>query len=418
MKATAQSVSDDILIFKQKLTESKLPSDGLVLTYDDIPYSAALGATSKFPRDTLAFKWEDEMAETTLQYIEWNTSRTGLINPVAVFEPVEIEGTTINKASLHNVSIVKQLEIGAGDIITVYKANMIIPQVAENLTRSGTAQPPEECAVCKGPTEVIKQREGEALYCTNPNCRARLIGSLVHFCGRDALNIEGVSEQSLEKWVERGFIKDYTDIFKIAAHKEEIINLEGFGEKSYENLTSSIERAKDIALPNFIYALGIRNVGLSNAKLLCGQFNDIEAVLKSISDREALLSIKGFGDIIADSICEYLGDEANIQRIREAVQYLRIKPVEKQEEADRPLAGLSFVVTGNVGRFANRKALQAFIEERGGKCTGSVTGATSYLINNDTESGSAKNKKAKALDIPILSEDMFLEKWGLSKPAT
>ncbi|MCL2420623.1 MAG: NAD-dependent DNA ligase LigA [Defluviitaleaceae bacterium] len=409
----ASSVEEAVGGFRQKLPAFSAPSDGLVLAYDDIAYSVLLGATSKFPRDSIAFKWADELVETTLRHIEWHTSRTGLINPIAVFDPVEIEGTTVNKAGLHNVSILRQLALGIGDQITVYKANMIIPQVAENLTRSDTAPFPEYCPVCQSPTEVLKQREGEALYCLNPNCRAQLIGSLAHFCGRDAMNIEGLSEQTLEKWVEKGFVSDYTDIFDLQRYEAEITQMEGFGQKSFDNLMTSIEKAKDVQLANFIFALGIKHVGLSNAKLLCNHFGDIETIIEKTQaeDDEEMLSVKGFGEAIVQSLRVYFSDADNVERVRKAMGLLRVRSVEKAEETEAAggLKGLTFVITGSVNHFPNRKALQAFIEERGGKCTGSVSASTSYLINNDAESSSSKNKKAQSLGVPILTEKMFLE---------
>lgn len=418
---TAHSLKEEITTFRQKITNLGIPSDGLVLTYDDIPYSLSLGTTSKFPKDTLAFKWADELAETTLLHIDWNTSRTGLINPIAVFDPVEIEGTTVNKAGLHNVSILRQLALGPGDRIKVYKANMIIPQVAENLTKSNTATIPEHCPVCNTKTEIRSLREGEALYCLNPNCQAQVVRSLAHFCSRDAMNIEGLSVQTLEKWVERGFITDYTDIFELERYEEEITQMEGFGQKSFDNLKTAIEKAKDIKLPNFIYALGIKHVGLSNAKLLCTHYGNAEAIIEGSKDEQALESIKGFGGAIANSIHVYFADQANLNRIYKIMKILRIKSIEKkaekaeeaeEAEADLPLKGLTFVVTGSIEHFKNRKELQTFIEERGGKCVGTVSAKTSFLINNDAKSSSAKNKKAQSLDIPILTEEMFLERWG------
>ena len=404
------NVEYEVDVFQDKLPSLGIPTDGLVVTYDDMAYSLSLGTTSKFPKDAIAFKWADELAETTLRYIEWNTSRTGLINPIAVFDPVELEGTTVNKAGLHNVSIVRQLELGDGDKITVYKANMIIPQVAENLSRSNTAQLPEHCPSCQGSTAILAQKEGEALYCTNPNCHAQQLGTLVHFCSRDAMNIEGLSEQTLIKWIEQGFISDYTDIFDLAKYENEIIQMEGFGQKSFDKLMASIEDAKDVELANFIYALGIKQVGLSNAKLLCNQYGDLDSVIKKSQDAEELLIIKGFGEAIAQSLQEYFSQEENLAKIKKSANILRIKnPIINKNSTVATLDGLSFVITGSVNHFANRKALQAFIEERGGKCVSAVSTNTSYLINNDNTSSSSKNKKAQSLGIPILTEEEFLE---------
>ena len=414
---TSSSLKQDIDKFKQEITSSGIPCDGLVLTYDDIRYSVSLGATSKFPKDSLAFKWADEVSETTLLHVEWNTSRTGLINPVAIFVPVEIEGSTVNRASLHNVSIFKQLALGEGDRITVYKANMIIPQVAENLTRSGTASFPKFCAVCQGPTDVLINAEAESLYCLNPSCKAQLIASLAHFCSRDAMNIVGLSEQTLEKLAKKGFVSDYPDIFTLGRYEDEIILMEGFGKKSFDKLMDSIEQAKDINLANFIFALGIKQVGLSNAKLLCKHFGDIESLIEKSQDKDnfekSLSVIKGFGEAIAHSLSIYFLETKNIASIRKALSFLRIKPVKIETVALMPLQDLTFVITGNVEHFYNRKALQAFIEKHGGHCTGSVSSTTSYLINNDIDSLSAKNKKARLLGIPMLTEESFLEKWKL-----
>ena len=409
---TADSVESHVADFRLKLPDLGIPSDGLVLTFDDIAYSASLGATSKFPRDSLAFKWADELAETTLLHIEWNTSRTGLINPIAIFSPVEIEGTRVNKAGLHNVSIVRQLELGEGDRISVYKANMIIPQVAENFTRSNSAVLPGNCPVCQSPTEILKQKEVEALYCLNPNCRAQQLGSLVHFCSRDAMNIEGLSEQTLEKWIETGFIEDYTDIFALNRYESEIIQMEGFGQKSFDNLMASIEKAKDVNLGNFVFALGIKHVGLSNAKLLCKHFGDMEAIIEESQNEEELLAVKGFGEAIAKSLRFYFANQENVERIRKAVGLLRIKSPGRVLTEEKGLHGLTFVITGSVNHFANRKELRNFIEERGGKCTGSVSASTSFLINNDAGSASSKNKKAQDLGVPVLTEEMFLDRFG------
>lgn len=403
---TANTVEDEVNIFRNNLPDLGIPTDGLVVTYDDMNYSLSLGTTSKFPKDAIAFKWADELAETTLRHVEWNTSRTGLINPIAVFDPVELEGTTVNKAGLHNVSILRQLALGEGDKITVYKANMIIPQVAENLTRSDTIQLPKICPTCHSPTEILKQKEGEALFCSNNNCGAQQLGALVHFCSRDAMNIEGLSEQTLEKWIEHGFISNYTDIFALANYRDEIIKMEGFGEKSFTKLMASIEAAKDVDLANFIFALGIKHVGLSNAKLLCRQFSNLDEIIKKSEDGQNLVDIKGFGKAIAQSLQDYFSNDDNVLLIKKAEGILRIKAVEKHTGQ---LDGLTFVITGSVNHFTNRKALQNYIEEKGGKCTGTVSANTSYLINNDSLSASAKNKKAQSLGVKIITEEMFLE---------
>ncbi len=408
---TAENVAEEVENFRSRIEDNDIASDGLVMTFDSISYSQSLGRTSKFPKDSIAFKWADEMAETTLREIEWNTSRTGLMNPVAIFDPVDLEGSTVSRASVHNVSILKELKLSIGDKIKVYKANMIIPQIAENLTGEvSTAEIPANCFVCGGETEVRKLRDGEALYCTNPNCSAQRIQALSHFVSRDAMNMEGLSEETLKKFLEKGFVENYPDIFRLEEHKDEITEMEGFGEKSYNNLIASIEKAKDVELPNFIYALGINHVGLRNAKLLCSNFDfDLEKI-KGATEEE-LVQVEGFGVIIAHSIAQYFRQEEHLALLADALTYLRLKEVEQTETGESPLNGLTFVVTGDLEHFANRKELQALIEQGGGKVTGSVTKKTNFLINNDIHSASSKNKKAAELGIPILSEQDFIERF-------
>ncbi len=404
---TKENIEDTVYEFEKNIEKNDFASDGLVLTYDSISYSNSLGTTAKFPKDSIAFKWKDEIAETTLIDIIWNTSRTGLINPIAVFEPVELEGTTVNKASLHNLSIVENLKLGIGDRITVYKANMIIPQVAENLTKSNSFVVPEKCAVCGGETEVVKMKDGKALKCINPNCEAQAVLEIVHYASRDALNIEGFSEATVERFVQEGFIKKYTDLYSLEKFKDNIIALDGFGEKSYTNLINSIEKSKDANLENFVYALGINNVGLSNARLLCGRFDyDFEKIKNATLDE--LVAIDGFGEIIAMSIKKYFDNPENMELAEKALSYLRIRAVEKNEKV-QTLEGKVFVITGDVHHYKNRKELQKEIESLGGKVTSSVTGKTTYLINNDIDSGSSKNKKAKELGVEIITEDTFIE---------
>ena len=407
----AENVAAAVEQFRNKIAENDIASDGLVLTFDSISYSRSLGETIKFPKDSIAFKWADEMAETTLREIEWSTSRTGLMNPVAIFDPVELEGSTVSRASVHNVSILKELKLSIGDKIKVYKANMIIPQIAENLTGEvSTAEIPEKCFVCGGETELRKLRDGEALYCTNPSCSAQRIQALSHFVSRDAMNMEGLSEETLKKFLEQGFVENYPDLFRLEEHKAEIMEMEGFGEKSYNNLIASVEKAKDVELPNFIYALGINHVGLRNAKLLCANFGfDLEKI--KAATEEELVQVEGFGAVIAHSIHAYFKEETHLALLADALQYLRIAAAEEAEAGESPLTGLTFVVTGDLEHFANRKELQALIEKGGGKVTGSVTKKTNFLINNDIHSASSKNKKAAELGIPILSEQDFIERF-------
>lgn len=403
---TGATLSENMDWFAEHIEKNEYPSDGLVALYDDIAYGEALGRTAKFPRNSMAFKWADEIRETTLKEIEWSPSRTGLINPVAIFEPVELEGTTVSRASVHNISIMRGLELGVGDTIEVYKANMIIPQIAENKTRSGVRDIPEVCPVCGGVTEIRKTNDVESLYCTNPECQAKKIKSFTLFVSRDALNIEGLSEASLEKFIGRGFIHEFADIFKLSAHKAEIVEMEGFGEKSYENLMTGIERARTTTLARVIYSLGIPNIGLSGAKLICRQFEDeVEQVLAA--DEEALAAIDGIGAVIAGSFAEYFRDAEKRERFERLLSRLTL--VKEEVSGEKDLKGKVFVVTGSLTHFANRNELKDQIEKRGGKVTGSVTGKTDYLINNDTTSSSSKNKKAKELGIPIISEEDFLK---------
>lgn len=407
---TADTIEDAVAGFAEKVEHYNIPSDGLVLLYDDIAYGASLGRTAKFPRDSIAFKWADEIQETTLSYIEWSASRTGLINPVAVFEPVELEGTTVSRASVHNISIMEGLELGAGDTITVYKANMIIPQIADNLTRSGVRDIPEVCPVCGGATEIRSTNDVKSLYCTNPDCQAKKIKSFALFVSRDALNIDGLSEMTLEKFIAAGFIHECSDIFHLDRHKDAIVEMEGFGEKSYENLVNAAKTASHTTLPRLIYGLGIAGIGLANAKMICKHFHYHLEHMRT-ADSEALCSIDGIGAVLADAWVKYFQNEKNNQALDRLLQDLTFEE-EQTESGDNSLEGKIFVITGSVEHFANRKELQAFIEARGGKVTGSVTAKTSYLINNDVTSNSSKNKKAKELGVPILSEQDFLELVG------
>ena len=397
------NIHEKVERFKQGIDSLGIPSDGLVLTYDNIQYSESLGSTSKFPKDSIAFKWEDQLAVTRLLNIEWNTSRTGLINPLAVFEEVELEGTAVKKAGLHNLSIVEELALGIGDEITVYKANMIIPQVAENLTKTGPVAPPDKCGVCGGNTKIEEQNAVKTLHCTNPTCRAQQVKALTHYVSRNAMNIEGLSEATLSKFVERGFIENFSDIYNLASHGEEIKNMEGFGEKSLLKILSSVEKSRDCELSQFIHGLGIFNVGLAGAKLLCEYYNnDISAIQNATVDE--LTQIEGFGEIIATGIVEYFSNEENKAIVNSALSHMQIRaPKEKEKD----LEGLTFAITGSLEEFKNRKALQEIIESKSGKVTGSVTKNTNYLINNDSISDSSKNKTAKKLGVPIITEKEF-----------
>ena len=403
---TADNLEEAIQWFASHIEKNEYPSDGLVALYDDIAYGRSLGQTAKFPRDSMAFKWADEIRETTLKEIEWSPSRTGLINPVAIFDPVELEGTTVSRASVHNISIMRGLELGVGDTIEVYKANMIIPQIAENKTRSGVRDIPEQCPVCGGATEIRKVNDVESLYCTNPDCQAKKIKSFTLFVSRDALNIEGLSEATLEKFIAKGFIHEFADIFRLERFREEIVEMEGLGEKSFENLSASIRRARKTTLARVIYSLGIPNIGLAGAKLICRQFDEeVEKLLAA--GEEELAAIDGVGPVIASSFTGYFADARKKEQFFSLLSELEL---EKEERAGvQDLKRKVSVVTGSLVHFSNRAELKELIESRGGKVTGSVTGKTDYLINNDTASASSKNKKARELGIPVISEEEFLK---------
>lgn len=404
---TRDTVEGEVIKFSEKIPENDFPSDGLVLIYDDIEYGQSLGRTAKFPRDSIAFKWADETSRTRLLEIEWSPSRTGLINPVAIFEPVELEGTTVSRASVHNISIMEELELGVGDEIEVYKANMIIPQIARNLTRSGVRDIPAVCPVCGGKTQIRQEGNAKTLYCTNPECQAKHVKAFTLFVSRDAMNIEGLSESTLEKFIARGFIREYADIFHLDRYRDEIQSMEGFGEKSFQNLEASIEKARTTTLPRVIYGLGIANIGLANARMICRAF-DYELDRMLAADQEDLNEISGIGDVIAGAFVAYFKDPVHRRRLEDLLKELTIVE-EEGAGAPQTLAGLTFVITGSVTHFANRSEVKALIESMGGKVTGSVTSKTDYLINNDVESTSSKNKKARELGIPILSEEEFLE---------
>lgn len=409
-KVTAETLDEAMDYFAEAVTTNDFPSDGLVALYDDIAYGESLGTTAKFPRNAMAFKWADEMRDTRLLEIEWSPSRTGLINPVAIFEPVELEGTTVSRASVHNISIMKELKLGIGDTIRVYKANMIIPQIAENLTGSGNASIPHTCPACGQETVVKKENDVECLFCVNPGCPAKKIKSFGLFTSRDAMNIDGLSEATLEKFIARGFIHDFGDIFEISRYKDEIVEMEGFGQKSYDNLMESLERAKETTLPRVIYSLGIANIGLANAKVICRHFdNDLDRIrhasLEEVSDIDTI------GPVIAGNLVAYFRDEDNDRRLDHLMSFLHIQ--EDSPKQEQIFEGMNFVITGSLVHFENRSEAKELIESLGGKVTGSVTKKTNYLINNDIQSNSSKNKKARELGIPILSEEDFRKLAGV-----
>lgn len=410
---TGETLDEAMEYFADKVKKNDFPSDGLVALYDDIAYGESLGRTAKFPRNAYAFKWADEMADTTLEAIEWSPSRTGLINPVAIFTPVELEGTTVSRASVHNISIMRKLELGIGDKIRVYKANMIIPQIEENLTRSGVKDIPACCPACGGATKIEMVNDVESLYCRNQDCPAKAIKGFTLFVSRDAMNIDGLSEATLEKFIGKGFIHNLGDIFEIGKYKDEIVTMEGFGEKSFQNLMESLEKAKKTELPRVIYALGIPNIGLANAKMICKEFAYDMEKIRHLTEEE-LAKVDGIGPVIAKSFVEYFAKGGRQEKIDHLLSHLEL-PEPPKTEAEQDMQGLIFVITGSVEHFANRNEVKAEIEKRGGKVTGSVTSKTSYLINNDTTSNSSKNKKARELGIPVLSEETFMEMWKIER---
>lgn len=407
---TAKNIYETVEWFSEKVKTNDFPSDGLVLLYDDISYGESLGSTAKFPRNAIAFKWADETAQTKLTEVEWSASRTGLINPVAIFEPVELEGTTVSRASVHNISIVKELKLGIGDTIEVYKANMIIPQIAQNLTKSGSLEIPDKCPVCGEKTSIHKENDVEVLFCENPDCLAKKIKSISLFVSRDAMNIDGMSEATIEKFISKGFLHELADLFKLNRYKDEIISMDGFGEKSYEKLVKAAETAKITTTAKFIYSLGIANIGLSNAKMVCKAFsNDFEKIRHASIDE--LVEIDGVGEIIAESFVKFFANENNNHMVDDLLDIVTLEDEENDNAND--MEGMNFVITGSVNHFSNRSEVKELIEGRGGKVTGSVTSKTKYLINNDSTSNSSKNKKAKELGVQIITEDEFIDMFSI-----
>lgn len=400
------SLANDIADFESRIADNDIPSDGLVLLLDDIALGERLGSTAKFPRNAMAFKWSDERQTTKLKYIEWSPSRTGLINPVAVFEAVELEGTTVSRASLHNVSIFEELMLGVGDEISVYKANMIIPQVYENLTKSNTEKVPKICPACGKDTTIKKDNESKVLLCTNPDCQVKHIKQYALMASRDALNIDGLSESTLEKFLSKGFIKSDSDLFHLDKFKDEIINMDGFGKRSYEKLIAALDEAKNTTVSRFLYSLGIAGIGSANAKMIAKYFdNDIDRIISASKDD--LLEIEGIGEVLANSIVDFFKSEKNIENVESLRKILKF---EKEESGGGDkLSGKVCVITGSLQHFSNRNELKELIEKNGGKVSGSVSSKTNYLINNDTASNSSKNKKAKELGVEIISEEDFLK---------
>ena len=407
---TAKNIYETVEWFSEKVKTNDFPSDGLVLLYDDISYGESLGSTAKFPRNAIAFKWADETAKTKLTEVEWSASRTGLINPVAIFEPVELEGTTVSRASVHNISIVKELKLGIGDTIEVYKANMIIPQIAQNLTKSGSLEIPDKCPVCGEKTSIHKENDVEVLFCENPDCLAKKIKSISLFVSRDAMNIDGMSEATIEKFISKGFLHELADLFKLNRYKDEIISMDGFGEKSYEKLVKAAETAKITTTAKFIYSLGIANIGLSNARMVCKAFsNDLEKIRHASIDE--LVEIDGVGEIISESFVKFFANENNNHMVDDLLDIVTLEDEENDNAND--MEGMNFVITGSVNHFSNRSEVKELIEGRGGKVTGSVTSKTKYLINNDSTSNSSKKKKAKELRVQLITEQEIIHMFSI-----
>lgn len=410
VKVTGDEIESAIQEFERRIENYRLPSDGLVLIYNDIAYGESLGSTSKFPRDSMAFKWKDELKETKLSDVLWNASRTGLINPIAIFEPIELEGTTVSRASVHNLSIVKSLKLGKGDVIKVYKANMIIPQIAENVTGSGTITPPESCPVCGHETEIHDENGVETLHCMNSECPAKKIKGFTHFVGRNAMNIEGLSEATLEKFIDEGIIEDFADLFTLAEHRDTIVAMEGFGEKSYNNLIKSLKAAASTTPARLLYSIGIPNIGVANAKMIAAACRNSWSRIQGLREDE-LISIDGIGDVMAKGYVDFFHKKENVAMLEELLNYLELDESYEDVRGGK-LEGKTFVITGKVYSFDNRDAVKLAVEAAGGKTASSVSSKTDYLINNDINSSSSKNKKAKELGIPVITEEMLLEMMG------
>lgn len=404
-----ENLLETIDAFEQRIPTFEIPSDGLVLTLEDLAYSASLGTTAKFPRDAMAFKWRDQQAETVLREIEWSPSRTGLLNPVAIFDPVELEGTTVSRASVHNINIVESLKLGIGDRITVYKANMIIPQISANLTQSGNFRIPETCPVCGGETKVQSDSGTKVLVCTNPDCLAKQVKRFSLFVSRDAMNIEGLSEQTLLKLIGMGCIRSYPDIFTLESHREEIMEMEGFGQKSCDNLLASIERARNTTPARVLTALGIPGVGVTMANQIARACHNRWEEMISLTETD-LQDIDGVGSVISGDYASFFQDEHNREMVKALYEQLHLD--ESYEEQGTGLSGKVFVITGSLNHYSNRKELKAAIESEGGKVAGSVSGSTDYLITNNPESGSSKNRAARELGVAIITEDQIREMLG------
>jgi DNA ligase (NAD+) len=400
--------------FRSFMSDNPVPTDGLVLQFNETEYGRSLGETDKFPRDAIAFKWQDEEKETVVKEIFWSPARTGQITPVAVFEPVELEGTTVERASVHNVGILEQLSITPGDTITVYKANMIIPQVSGNNTMLGKAVIPETCPACGGRTEIRIGRDGSRqLYCTNQECSAKHVGRFVHAVKQDALNIVGMSEKTLEDLIDNGYLHTLADLFRLKEHAYPISQMEGYGRKSVDNMLNAVEAARHTDLQRLIYACGINLVGRTASRAICAYFGyDVVKTLNASFDE--LKSIEGIGDEIAGSYVEWFQNPANQEMfedlLSEADLIVPQAPAVKEVAEGKPgIRGRVIVITGDVYQFDNRSAFKAWVEAHGGKVTGSVSRNTDYLVTNTPNSGTTKNKKAQELGVEIITEQQIID---------
>lgn len=406
---SGENLENQVYNLEKSIEQNPFPSDGLVLTYNDSVYGESLGVTGKFPRNAIAFKWEDETYNTILKEIEWSASRTGLLTPVAVYDPVEVDGSTISRASLFNVSYLQNLQLGIGDHILVYKANKIIPQLSDNLTKSNTAIIPTHCPICGGETSMLTResdgRKVHTLVCTNSKCPAKHLGRFSRFVCRDAMNIIGVSEKTLKRMIDMGYLHDLTDIYRLENYRAEIEAMEGFGKKSADKLFASIIASKVVEPWRFLYALDIPNVGRDASKKIlriCG--GSIEGFVKRIQSGEDFLDAEDVGDVTNQLILEWKKDE---EKVKEMLELMELMQFTRSKGAADVLKGKTVVITGKLKTFKNRDELIAFVEDNGGKVAGSVSANTSYLINNDVNSASSKNIKAKSLGVPIISELEF-----------
>lgn len=388
-----------------------IPYDGAVMAVDDYKIAESMGRTDKFFRHSMAYKYEDELFETVLTDIEWNTSKTGLINPVAIFKPVDLNGAITTRATLHNITYIKDMMLGIGDRIRVYRSNMVIPKVHDSIDKSGNFNIPDKCPICGHSTRIAKENDSEVLICENPNCKGKLLGRLIHAASRNALDIENLSESTIEKFINLGWLTSIKDIYYLKCHENEMKTLEGFGKKSVEKLLSSIEKSRNTTLDRFIYSLSIPMIGKTISTLIAEKVNySIREFITTMETKRAVYfsSLDGISDKKISSIDSYWYKYSNIV-YELSKEFTFESPNIILDEMPKTLQGKTFVVTGSVHHYKNCDELKADIVVHGGTVVGSVSSKTSYLINNDINSTSSKNQKAKSLNIPIISEEEFLQ---------